>query len=202
MAVTPLEHFLWRQYSISVKNWLISKCHLNSYPEDNNVTVVYTTPERAWSKYVYPVINGATVSPNINFRLTNMEYLTNENILGFVKDYKQIGESNKIKELRPPLIYRLTYHATIYTRVQSEMDILLYQILSNAHQNKKAVFIVDDQWAEMKCTDPSDETDLEPGETKDIVNRSGFDLIVMRAYLPLDYTEGFKVSNMVFEYDI
>lgn len=198
----PLEYFLFRNYSVAVKQWLIKNCHLSNYSEEENITVTYTTPERAWSKYIYPVVNGATLSPNINFRLSGIEYAEGENILGFVRDNVNIEGANKIKMLKAPLIYRLTYSVTIYTRIQPEMDVLLYQILSKAHKNAKAVLQVDGQWAELKAENPRDETNLEPGETKDLVNRSGIDITISRAYLPLDYIEGKSVSNMEFDYDV
>lgn len=198
----PYEHFLWRQYSIAVKQWLIENMYLSAYADDNNVTVVYTTPERAWAKYIYPVINGATISPNVNFHLTGTEYKDGENILGFVKDLKVIEETNKVKSIKPPLIYQLTYHVTIYTRLQSHMDILNYQILSRAHKNAKATFGVDGQWCEMSAVAPADEMELEPGETKDVSNRSGLDLVIPRAYLPLDYEEFSRATEVIFDLDI
>ncbi|HUS50012.1 MAG TPA: hypothetical protein VMZ91_07595 [Candidatus Paceibacterota bacterium] len=202
MAVLALEHFLFREYSIAVKTWLSENTHLSAYSEEENVTVVYTTPEKAWAKYIYPVINGATISPNINFHLTNYEYKEGENLLGFVREFKLIENSVKGKNLKPPLIYGLTYHTTIYTRLQSHMDVLLYQILSRAHKNAKAVFEVDGQWCEMVATNPTDENELEPGETKDVANRFGLDLVIMRAYLPLDYIEVNRATSTEFEFDI
>lgn len=202
MALPPLEYFLFREYSIAVKTWLNENTHLSAYPEDENVTIVYTTPEKAWAQYIYPVINGATISPNINFRLTGYEYKDGENLLGFVREYKLIEESTKSKSLKAPIIYGLTYHVTIYTRLQSHMDILLYQILSKAHKNAKAVFEVDGQWCEMVAQNVADESSLEPGETKDVANRFGLDLVIMRAYLPLDYTEINRATSTEFEFDV
>jgi len=202
MAVTPLEHFLFRAYSVALKQWLIDNLHLSTYSEDNNVTIVYTTPDRAFAKYMYPVINGATTSPNINFHLTGIEYSQSENLLGFVREPKKYPDKNKVKKLKPPLVYKLTYSTTLYTRVQPEMDVLIYQLISKAHKNAKGVLVVDGQWAEIEVGDPRDETNLEPGEAQDVLNRYGVDITIPRAYLPLDYTEEQIVTNFDVVYDV
>lgn len=201
--VRPYEHFLFREYSVGVKQWLIDNIYLSSYPDNNNVTIAYTTPDRAWAKYIYPTLNGATTSPNINFHLTGYEYAQSENMLGFVKEYKTLNDgSGKLKAVRAPLVYKLTYSATIYTRNQPEMDVILYQLLSRAHKNSKGVIIVDGQWGEIEASDPRDETNLEPGEAQSMINRFGIDLMVARAYVPLSYNEVNSVGNFEFEYDV
>ena len=199
MASTKLEHFLFREYSKSVKNWLNDTLYLSNYSKENNVTVVYMTPDRAWSEYINPVINGGTLSPNVNFVLESMEYKENENLLGFVREYKTVDDENRI--LRPPLIYRLTYRLTLFTRSQAEQDILFYQLISNAHQNAKAVVTVDGQLSELQAMELVNETNLEPGETQDIIRRGGLNIIIDRAYLPMDYTQYNKISEVDFSYE-
>jgi hypothetical protein len=201
MASTRLEHFLFREYSRAVKNWLIDTLYLSNYSRENNVTIVYMTPDRAWSEYVYPVVNGGTLSPNVNFFLEEMEYKENENLLGFVKEHKKIN--GEYRELKPPLIYRLTYSATIYTRTQAELDIIFYQLLSNSHQNAKAHFAIDGQWAELQSISPRTETNLEPSETQDVVRRGGISFVIDRAYLPMDYSyyNGI-IDSYDFDYDV
>jgi len=86
----------------------------------------------------------------------------------------------------------------------SEMDILVYQILSETSKNKKATFGVDGQWAELVSQGVRDESNLEPGETKDVVKRFGIDLTIMRAYLPLAYNEINRIESveLSYEYDV
>lgn len=187
--VKPLEYFLFRKYTKAVKTWLQNNVYLSTYSPDNNVTIAYMTPERAFAKYMYPVINGSTVSPNINFNLSGQEYIEGENILGFVNEYKRFDDNKKARVMKAPLIYRLTYSCTIYTRNMPEMDVILYQILSKTHKNAKATMEVDGQWAEILSGDPTNETELEPGERQNIVNRWSLDLIIPRAYVPMDYFE-------------
>ena len=200
-VVKAAEHFLFRNYSKGIKEWLIENVYLSNYSEEENVTIVYSTPDRAWAKYIYPVVNGLTMSPNINFVLTGIEYIEGENILGFVREYVPTDDG-KIKAVKPPLIYKLTYTANIYTRVQSEMDILLYQLLTGAHKNAKAVLSVDGQWAELHATNERTETNLEPGETQDKTIRHGIDLVIQRAYLPFDIDIHNMINNVEFEFDI
>lgn len=202
MPKLPAEHFLFRAYSIAVKNWLQNNLYLTSYPPNNNITVVYQQPDVAFSKYYNAVLNGSTLSPNINFHLTGYEYLQNQNLLGFVSETKRYINENKAKIVKPPLIYQLTYSCVIYARNQSEMDVIIYQMVSQGHKNKKAVLTVDGQWAELFFGDPRDETNLEPGEAQGMMNRFGIDLIIPRAYLPLEYTEEQLINSMEFNYDL
>jgi hypothetical protein len=200
MAATKPEHFLFRKYSKAVKEWLQNTVYLSNYSKENNVSVHYMTPDRAWAEFVHPVINGGTLSPNINFYLESMEYKEGENLLGFVKEHRTIDGENRA--LNAPLIYRLTYSCTIFTRSQAEQDIIFYQLVSNAHQNKKAAVIVDGQWAEIEAREPSNETNLEPGETQEIVRRGGISLIIDRAYLPLEYDSFTKVEDYDFDFEV
>jgi len=190
----PLEYFMFRNYSVAVKKWLIENTYLSTYPPDNNITVAYMTPERAFAKYMYPTINGATTSPNINFHLSGIEYTQGENLLGFVREYRRFDNNTKSKIVKPPLIYKLTYGCTIYTRNMPEMDVILYQITTKSSMNAKAAFEVDGQWAELMSGNPTDETELEPGERQNIVNRWALELTIPRAYVPMDYMETVNIS--------
>lgn len=188
-SINALEHYLFREYSKSVKKWLEDNIYLHRYPKEGNIKVIYGTPEKAWAEFIYPVLNSGALSPNINFHLTEMEYLASENMLGFAKNYVKHNGRNII--VSPPLVYKLTYSATFFTRTQSELDILFYQMVSKAHRNKKAAFMVDGQWAELLVDSPTYETQMEPPSTEDIVRRGSVKLIIERAYLPL-ITEQFE----------
>jgi len=197
-AVNTLEHYLFREYSIAIKKWLQDNVYLHRYPKDNNIRIVYGTPERAWAEYIYPAINGGTLSPNINFHLTEMEYISGENFLGFVKEYKNVDGVNV--KLSPPLVYKLTYSATFFARTQAELDIMIYQMVSKAHRNKKAAFMVDGQWAELVAESPSYETEMEPPSSEDIVRRGSIQLIIERAYLPLEAKEFTQINQIDVSY--
>lgn len=202
--VKPLEFFLFRNYTLAVRNWLRENVYLSTYPHDNNVTVAFMTPEKAFAKFIYPTLNGVTTSPNVNFYLSSNEYVEGENNLGFVREYKNFNENSMTKVLKAPLVYSLTYSCTIFTRNLPEMDVILYQIMSKAHKNAKAALKVDGQWAEIHAGNPTNETNLEPAEVQDIIHRWALELTIPRAYLPLDFEEsrtigGFDLSEEVDE---
>jgi len=183
------EFFLFRNYSVAIKKFLIENCYLSRYPRNENILVSYMTPPRAFVKFVIPIINGAPTQPVISFHLSGYERQSNQSHLGFVKENQYISETSIVKSVPAPLIYKLTYSLIIYTRLQSDMDVVLYQILTAADPNKKGIDIVDGQWTEIGATDPRDETTLEPGDAQDKVIRFGLDLYVPRAYLPKPYEE-------------
>ena len=60
---------------------------------------------------------------------------------------------------------------------------------------------VDGQWAELQAMELVNETNLEPGETQDIIRRGGLNIIIDRAYLPMDYTQYNKISEVDFSYE-
>jgi hypothetical protein len=181
------EHYLFRNYSKTVKEFLQEVCFLSRYPIEQNVQVIYSTPERAFAKYMYPIVNGVNVNPTVTFVLVDNSYADGENLLGFVKEVNRVGAKPKV--LKPPLIYKLTYQVSIQTTLQSDVDILQYQVLSNATKNRKAAKIVDGQWCEIMAGNPRNETQLQPGDAQDRVLRYGLDLNIPRAYLPRDYRE-------------
>jgi len=193
--VKPLEFFLFRNYTLAVRNWLRANTYLSTYPHNDNVTVAFMTPERAFAKFIYPTINGATTSPNINFYLSGIEYLEDQNHLGFVREYKNFNDNKMTKVLKAPLIYSLTFSCTVYTRNLPEMDVLIYQILSKAHKNAKAALKVDGQWAEIVAGNPTNETNLAPAEAQDIIHRWAIELTIPRAYLPLDFEESRTITG-------
>jgi|GEM_PF-3247928 len=204
MAVGAIEHSFFKNYSVALGKWIQKSVFLHRYPRDNNVTVVYSTPDRAWAEYIYPTFNGGTLSPNINFHLEEMEYIEGENNLGFVTENKRIIENGVEKFIKvfAPLIYKLTYSATFFTRTQDELDILFFQLISKAHKNKKAVTKVDGQWAEIWANSPVNETELSPSGTEDTVRRGRINFVIERAYLPLQVQEIQEIQNVSLDYVI
>jgi hypothetical protein len=191
----PLEFTLWKNYGIAIRDWLAQNIYLSNLTNQNNINIVYDSIDRAWVNQAMQIVNGQNSTGSINFVLTETEYLENENILGFTHETK-VQPSGKVNIVRPPLVYGLTYRMTVFTRLQSEMDYLLYQILSKAHKHAKAVVYVDGQFCEFSATNPTDETNLEPGDIQDRIVRFGLNLKVKRAYLPLLYTEAEKITSV------
>lgn len=178
------EFELFRLYSKEVKNFLKSNLMLTRYPLDENVTVEYATPPRAFAKFLVPVINGGNLNPTVTFYLDSMEYLENENLLGFVRSYRLNGD--RYEHVSAPLVYKLNYKAVIMVATPSDGDILQFQLLSSARKNKKHWSKLDGQWVEMVAYSPADESATEPGAEDKVYKRSVM-VSVVRAYLPMEY---------------
>jgi hypothetical protein len=161
---------------------------LSRYAGAQNVQVFYMTPEKAYSKYLAPVVNGQAISPVITFMLLTSQYGESENSLGFANDVVFPTTSNA-RYVKPLLVYKLTYQLSLYAILQSDIDVMMYQILSNASKNRKAAVAVDGQWAEIMASDPRNEIALEPGDAQEKLIRMGLDLTIPRAYLPRDYSD-------------
>lgn len=182
-TMTP-EFELFRLYSREVKNFLKSTLHLSRYPINENVTVEYATPPRAFVKFLVPVINGGNLNPTVTFYLESMEYVENENLLGFARQYRTVDET--FEHVSAPLIYKLNYKAVIMVATPSDADILQYQLLYSARKNKKHWSKLDGQWVEIMVNNPVDESPTEPGENDKIYRRS-VGISIPRAYLPMEY---------------
>lgn len=199
-----VEHFLFKQQGIAVKNFLKEKLWLNKYPTDSNVGVYYSTPEKAFAKLVAPIINGQVLYPTVSFVLMSMEMAPNQTPTGFYKKYTQSDDTtNVFEEQLHPLVYTLNYRATMWTALQSDMDILLFQAMTSAPMNRKFSTVVDGQWMEIEVKPPQVESALDPGDVKDVSFRYGFDITIPRAYLPLNYEEYYgKILSTEMVYDV
>jgi hypothetical protein len=194
-----LEHFMMRNYSKAIKEWLEKTVSLSRYPNNQNVQVTYMTPERAFAKYLYPVVNGQNVAPIITFMLIDFTYGENENSLGFTNDVIRYTNSKVVRYVKPLLVYKLNYQLSINTIMQSDCDVMMYQIMSNASKNRKAAVAVDGQWAEIMAGNPRNEIALEPGDAQDKICRYGMDLTIPRAYLPRDFFERSPILSSDFD---
>lgn len=194
-----LEYFWFLPYSIKVRDFLQKSLYLSSYHKDENTKVFYTTPSKAFARFIVPVINGSNLSPTITFHLTSQEINMNEMPGGFFKHFKYSNKNDLWESHRTPLPFTLTYRVTMWAARQSDMDILKYQAITSAPFNKKYVDIVDGQFMELESKMPTDESNLEPGEAQDVSVRVGFDIVIPRAYLPLDYEE-FKHTIRTYKF--
>jgi hypothetical protein len=183
--ITKHEFYIFKNYSAGIKEWLKNTCYLSNYPKEENVNVVFSTPERAWAKFLNPISNGSPVSPYISFDLTSHSEKDGELPLGFVTQRSR--DVNKFEMIRHPLVYELGYTVSIFTRLRSEADVLAYQIISNSSKNRKGVIKVDNQWAELWGHDLTNESELDGGETADRFIKFSLEITVPRAYVPLIY---------------
>ena len=183
----PTEYTLFIEYGRKVKKFLKDSLYLSKYGDGaDNVNVEYASPPRAFAKFLVPVINGSNLNPTVAFYLSNIEFLENENLLGFVSEKVRVSDT-AFKYIPPPLIYKLTYKVTIMVATETDGDILQYELLSKAKKRRPHAFTVDGQWATCYAENASNDTNIEPGEIQDKVSRRSLDLVIPRAYLPLDY---------------
>ena len=91
-----LEHFWFLKYSLAVKTFLKDSLYLKKYPSDKNVSVYYTTPARAFAKFIVPVINGSNLNPTATFYLTSNTPKQGETPVGYFKKYQQSKDNNKV----------------------------------------------------------------------------------------------------------
>ena len=183
----PTEFTLFIEYGRKIKKFLMENMYLSRYGDGaDNVNVTYASPPRAFAKFLVPVINGSNLNPTVAFYLSNIEYLGNENLLGFVSEKVRVSDT-AFKYIPPPIICKLTYKVSIMVANETDGDILQYQILANARKQRPHAFAVDGQWATCYTENPSNDTNIEPGEIQDKVSRRSVDLVIPRAYLPLDY---------------
>jgi len=198
-----LEHFWFLNYSIEVKNFLIKNLYLSAYPKDKNVSVYYSTPSRIFAKYIVPVINGGNITPMVTFNLQTAIPSPNQTPGGYFRKYTKSKDSvYKWELIRHPIPYELSYRTTMWTMKQSDMDILLYQAAVAAPNNRKYPIYVDGQWGEIETKNFTLETNLEPGDIQDATVRYGFDIVIPRAYLPLNYEEYYgtiKTVDMLYD---
>jgi hypothetical protein len=188
-----------------VKKFLKEKLWLSRYPEGKNVDVFYSTPERAFSKLIAPVIiNGSNLYPTVSVVLQSMEMASGQTPGGYFKKYVQSDiDPNVFEERSHPLVYQLQYRVTMWTALQSDADILSYQAISAAPFNKKYSTVVDGQWMEIEAKAPQSESVLDPGDARDISFRYGFDIVIPRAYLPLNYEERYgRIVSTDMVYDV
>lgn len=187
-SINTLEYPLFKDYTIAVKQFLETVCYLSRLPDNANVAVFPLQPEKAFTKFIIPVINGSNLNPTITFSISpQIQYLDNENNLGFVK--QRVIKDSTVKYIKPELLFELIYNVQIFTKTKVQADILIYQILNAANKNRKYSMKTQGQFVEIEATQPRDETDLMPGEAQDILFKHALDLRIPRAYLPRDYEE-------------
>jgi len=203
MNVNTLEHFLFKDYTSGIKKFLEKTCYLNKLAHDQNVVVFVIQPEKAFVKFLIPIINGTNLNPTITFSYSpTIEYLDGQNILGFVKQRKV--KDSFVRYTKPELIYSLIYTVNIFTKTKTQADVLLYQILNEASRNAKSAFKIDGQWVEIEAINPRDETNILPAEASDVSFQHSVDLKIPRAYLPREYkdydiADGLELTTEVVE---
>lgn len=124
-------YLLFKKYSIEVKRWLNAIFHIPRLDSTRaSVKIVYATPERAIAKYVVPLRNKQTDIPIIGFYLASQVYNPEKNTVVENLETIKYKDNNIAKRLKPLQTYSLTYVINIWTKLQMDMDIVLYQLLT------------------------------------------------------------------------
>jgi hypothetical protein len=197
--VEPIPQYnLFKEYCSAMKDFLTSAIYLDRFERNNNVRIYYSTPARAWAKYVQPIINGFPNTPVITFYLSANEFKTSEIMGGFVNMYENHPtDPDKLLSTYSPTIWKLEFTATYWSALISDMDKMMYQSLMYTMPPKLWAGKIDDKiWYEIGCNgNIGFEDELEPGETKDKLIRRGLTFYVPRAYLPRESLEVNKIKE-------
>ena len=185
--MAPPVYFLFKKYSVEVKRWLVSIFHvprLDEHPtfgsSTSQVKVVYASPERAIAKYVAQLRNKQTDIPIVSFYLANFAYQLEKNTA--IENLETVyDQDNSIsKRMKPFLTYSLTYVINIWTKLQMDMDIVLYQLVSqftpfrylavdssvdyNSYENRKRYYPIEDGPEQGKNQDENGDWIKKPGQ--------------------------------------
>lgn len=188
---------LFLNYHKFVRNFLKESLHLRNLSPDRPLGIHYSTPSRAFAKFIVPVINGSNLNPTVTYYMTSSPPAQNQTPGGYFK--MPVREGDSFKMMRNPLPYTLTYRITIWTTRQADSDYLAYQAMTSAPFNHRYAKMVDGQWGELEVRNLTNETNLEPGDVADKTTRIAFDIYIPRAYLPLSYEE---YNGIIKETDI
>lgn len=181
---------LFNAYTKKVKEFLQENAWLQGVPPEANVAVYHTTPPRAFVKKIIPLVNTTNLNPTISYRLANHELSINEISNGFAHKTVIDRENGTWSKFHNPLPYKLTYEVVIWTNRKTEMNQLLYQLMTAAPFNRKwASIMPDNQYVEVQVTDVADQTSTEPSQYQDVITRYGLNIVIPRAYLPFEHTQ-------------
>ena len=132
--MAPPIYFLFKKYSVEVKKWLSSIFHIPRLDATGaKVKVIYATPERAIAKYVVQLRNGTIDIPIISFYLAGISFQPEKNTIGENLETIIDKDNNTAFRLRPMQVYQLNYTINIWTKLQIDMDLILYQLVSQFH---------------------------------------------------------------------
>lgn len=224
--MAPPIYFLFKKYSVEIKRWLSAIFHIPRLDRTNaKVKVVYATPERAIAKYVVPLRNKTTDIPVISFYLANFNYQPEKNTIGENLELILDKDNNVARRMRPLQVYQLTYVINVWTKLQIDMDIVLYQLLSQftpmrwlavdseidyqeydflkhpvngPYQNGEKRR--PGQWVPLRIDSVTDTSNLEPGEAGERVIRTDINLVCDWAYLPIGGYEYKSIKSVVLDF--
>jgi len=190
----PPQFPLFREYAVAMKSMFNQLLYLKRFSQEKQPKIYYSTPRRAWAKYVQPIVNGASETPICTFYLNGMTPVQGETMGGFVTTYEENPENeDEYTYSFSPSLWRLNYTVTIWSKTMTDMDNMLSQILIMTMSPKTWAAKVDGAWAEFVTESVAFEDEMEPGDAVDKVYRRSVTMYVRRAYLP---RESFTVGKI------
>jgi len=172
------------------------------------INVVYAGMDKAIAQVAQPLRNGIVDTPGIAFYLSSHDQMKDKSRP--VENYytrrwaDTKGDVIKTAAVPPLQQYQLHYSINLYSLYQQEMDIILYQIVTDFNPQKW--FWVGDpayglgfegdrmerehkgQWAHAELEGVTDASDLEPGSTNRTL-RTEIGVTITNAYLPLPFDD-------------
>ena len=167
------------------------------------INVVYGNMQKSVAQIAQPLRNGQHDIPGISFNISDFQYKIEksrpfENY--YIKRSKDNNGDIKVNKVPPLQEYNVHYVINIWAAYQQELDILVYQILSQF--DPELYFWIaggkydkeyskgrelQGQWAHCLMDVSQDVSELEPGPSAFRVLRFEIGFMVTNAYLPLGY---------------
>lgn len=174
------------------------------------LNIVYGNMARSVATVATPLRQGTVDSPGIGFFVadTQLKFEKSRPVENYyTRKYKDnnTGAIIGVAAVPPLMEYELRYTINIWSVYQQEMDILLYQIMSEFRPEK--FFWIGDpnfgmqydkdrmdrehkgQWAHALLESISDASELEPGDAADRVLRQEITFYIESAYTPLPFDD-------------
>ena len=175
-----------------------------------SLNVVYANFERSVATIAQPLRNGTIDTPGVSFFINDFQYKIEksrprENY--YTRKYKDnnSGAIIGVAAVPPLQEYELHYTVNIWAVYQQEMDILLYQIMSEFAPEK--YFWIGEsaygfgydknrmdrenhgQWAHALMETASNASELEPGDAQDRTIRYEISFTIDNAFIPLPFDD-------------
>lgn len=198
---SELAHTLFHIYILGLGSWLST---MRVPRKHDNVAVIYSTPQRAYfleqlNKYGFDTNNGQIPTPIISYYLNEFTLKVEREKPRIVK-YLNTDDNSLYPDMVP---YDLTFTVTVWTRLQMDMNEIMYQLLTGFEQSIHWIQFKDPKTGR-KQTAPyflesvSDASNTEPGEAGNVEWRKDL-TIRAEAYLPIGGEKVFPVERLFID---
>ena len=186
--------FGWfRTYNERMKAWL--ECIEEGRPETQGKTipVIYATPERAFSDFIRPRVEGQVDLPIISFSMTGVNFDMNRFKPTFNDFHKiRVGDQWQLQPKSMP--WNINYNVTVWAKFHTTLDIVAYSLLSRF--TPKSYLMVGGRLSQIDFEGQNDSSDLEPGANTDRTLRHDYQFKV-QGWMPMPFRTVGQVENIV-----